>query len=440
MRKFQPDFEIPYSLDSLSGILEVLPSTIESICQNFTSEITEKYQAKEDSFKRTSKNLVKYEELLKEKALELDEERKAWESLKDEELSLIETKKNELIKAKVLLDREFEETRRVLNEKEEKIEKEKNEIENLRNQVHKSHMKNQELEWKIQQTIREIEEKEEILKMKEELIMKDKEEVLAEMSIVENEKMVNKVLNLELIKGNLEVSRHKRCSSVAFNLDTNRSYASESPEKCRPSSQSDSKIEETSFIISKQSFVDIVNTKKSLEASAKDVEEIQTEILPNLHETTQEIQKLFDRLSELKEALECTVEEINEKSEEYNEKIRSLDEGLKNSQEQNREVEKVRKENDELKVKLQTHINQLALEKEKFDEECQDFHKEKLEFYEDVSKERQRIQNYYSGIEEKVHLLEIKREELQKANKSLKEKEISYLLKKDHVRNKSTYL
>ena len=186
IRNFHPDFQLPYSLDSLSGILEVLPSTIEVICDSFTKEITEKYSGKEQSFKRTSKNLVKYEELLKEKELELEEERQEWELSRATELNSIQNQKDERIRAKVMIEQEYGKVSADLKEKEEKIEKQLSEFEGIRLEVHQSKIKNQELEWKLQQTLREVEEREEILRMKEEMIIKDKQEIIAEKSNVEN--------------------------------------------------------------------------------------------------------------------------------------------------------------------------------------------------------------------------------------------------------------
>ena len=439
IRNFHPDFQLPYSLDSLSGILEVLPSTIEVICDSFTKEITEKYSDKEESLKRTSKNLVKYEELLKEKELELEEERKEWEIIRATELNSIQTQKDELIRAKVLIEQEYGNVASDLKEKEEKIEKQLNEFEVIRLEVHQSKIKNQELEWKLQQTMREVEEREEILRMKEEMIMKDKQDIIAEKSNVENEKMVNQVLNLELIKGNLEVNKHKRCSSVAFNLDVNRSFYSESPSKDRPSSRSECKIEETNFVITKQSFIDIVNTKNILKESANDIEELRGKILPEMQQQSEELAALFDELKELRDALKTTLEEIYERSDELNKKFLEVEESFNENRKKENELEENNKIAQELKVKLQNHIDELSFEKQKFDEECKDFHQEKLDFYEDVSKERQRIQDYYLGIEEKVHLLEIKRLELEKANQSLKQKEIGLVLKKEHSRTNSTF-
>ena len=439
IRNFNPDLQITYPLNSLSGILEVLPSAIQEICDSYTTEVTEKYSGKEESFKRTSKNLVKYEELLKEKELEFEEDRKAWESTKAHELNSIQSQKDDIIRAKVLIEQECGKVAAELKEKEDKIEKQLNEFEVIRLEVHQSKMKNQELEWKLQQTLREVEEREEILKMKEDMIMKDKEEIIIEKFNVENEKMVNQVLNFELLKGSPEVSKHQRCSSVAFNLDINKSFYSESPSKDRPLSRSEAKLEESNFVISKQSFIDIVNTRNALKETGKDIEELRDKILPEMHQQSEELANLFDELKELREALKFSLGEIHEKSEELNRKFLEVEDLFNENKKKEIELEEKNKTAQDLKLKLQSHIDELASEKQIFEEECNEFHQEKLEFYEDVSNERQRIQDYYLGIEEKVHMLEIKRLELEKTNESLKKKDLGFILKKEHIRTNSTF-
>ena len=439
IRNLNPDFEISYQVNSLSGILELLPSAIEEICEYYTREITEKCSGREESFKRTSKNLVKYEELLKEKELEFEEDRKSWESLRANELNSIQIQKDELIRAKVLIEQEFGKAAAELKEKEDQIEKQLNEFEVIRLEVHQNKIKNQELEWKLQQTLREVEEREEILKMKEEMILKDKEEIITEKFNVENEKMVNQVLNYELIKGNLEANNHKRCSSVAFNLDINKSFYSESPSKDIPFSRSENKIEESNFVISKQSFINIVNTKNALKVTANEVEELRDKILPEMHQQSEELAFLFDELKELRDTLKFTLGEIHEKSDELNKKFLEVEELFNENKKKEIELEENNKIAQDMKIRLQSHIDELASEKQKFEEECNDFHQEKLEFYEDVSNERQRIQDYYLGIEEKVHMLEMKRLELEKVNESLKNRDLGLILKKEHTRTNSTF-
>lgn len=437
IRNYLPDFKLPYSLDQLTGILEALPSTIDDICEMTKAQATEQYRLKESSYKRTSHNLVKYEELLIQKAKELEEEIQDWEQRKNIEFQSIENQKNDLITLKVKLEQEVSKASEEIVEKENRIEVQLQEIELLRGEIYKGQMKNRELEWKLEQYMREIEEKEEILAVKEQLIQKDKEEIMQERTYVENEKMVNQVLNLELIRENNISRSQQRCSSTVFAQDTNRSYLSEAS-NLRPASRLDSKSSENNMSITKQAFLDIINTKKSLENSALDLEEIQTTILPDIHKQSEEMFELFNEIKELKESTEEYLNEVLEKFDGFEKKYEEAEEIIKEYNEKNEDLRLKNEEICTLKEELQMKIEEVQLEKDALQKEIDEFQLEKIDYYDDVSKERKRIQDYYTEIEEKVHLLDIKRIELENAKKRLQEQESNPTLKNERTRNRST--
>lgn len=437
IRTYLPDFKLPYSIDQLSGILEILPSTLEEISELISNQATEHFRNKELSYNRTSKNLVKYEELLNEKAKELEEEIQHWEQTKFNELQSMENQKSDLIKAKVQLEQETSQAAEVLSEKENKINLKLQEIENIKNEVYQDQIKNKEIEWKLHQCMREIEEKEAILDMKEQLIHKDKEEILKERSNVENEKMVNQVLNLELIRESNISRSQQRCSSTLLGLETNRSYLSEAS-NLRPSSRLDSKSSESNVNLTKQAYLDVMNTKKSLENSALELEEIQLSILPEIHKQSDELIDLFNQIKVLKETTEDYLNEVVEKSESFEKKYEQLEVLIKENEEKREELEVKVEDIKVVKEELEEKIKLVQDEKEKLQGEIDEFQLEKIDYYEDVSKERQRIQEYYIGIEEKVQLLDAKRIELENAKKQIQEKELILNARSDHILNRST--
>ena len=437
IRNFLPGFKLPYSIDQLSGILELLPSTLQEISEAVSNQATEHYKNKESSFNRTSKNLMKYEELLKEKAKELEEEIQHWEQTKFKELHSIENQKNDLMKAKVQLEQEISIAAEAMKEKENRINLKLQEVEVVAAEMHRDQLKNKEMEWKMQKFMRDIEEKEAILNVREQLIQKDKEEMLQERSNYDNEKMVNQVLNLELLRESNKSRSEQRCSSTLLVQESNRSYISE-VSNLRPSSRLDSKSSEPNMCLTKQAYFDIINTKASLENSAAELEEIQSTILPDIQKQSEDMVDLHNQLQVLKESTEDYLNEVIGKFELFEKKYEELEVLIKENEEKRQELEAKREDIELVKKELDGKIKLVEVEKDKLQEEIDEFQLEKIEYYEDVSKERERIQEYYIGIEEKVQLLDTKRIELENAKMQFQEKELKFNSRSDHVLNSGT--
>lgn len=414
-QRYIPSYNVPYSKNFLSTILSTLPQTLDNFYKQISLELTEQYAHKEESYQRTSKNLVKYEELLKEKAQALEDRIKDWQKTMELDSRQIETEKTEIIKAKVRVESELSNALSVLKEKENQIFAQISEIELLQTQLHKEKLQGEELKWKLDQYIHEINEKETIIDMKGKMLMDEKQEFIIERSNVETQKMINEMLVSEFIRNKSKESPVKRPGSSVVR-DINQSFISESAVKPRSLSRSDLRIE-TSLTVDKLTFINFINSKNVLERSAEELKDLRIKILPDLNQTSDQMSRLILDLEKTKIKIEKILQDFNEKYE----KMCAKEE----------EIEKNFRELEEFRIKLQDREKGIFdKEKEivergmKLEQDIEIIEKEKIEFFEDMHEERKRIEDYYVGIEEKVQVLDMKQTELKLAKKQLDSKEM----------------
>lgn len=417
LQRYIPSYTLPFSKNLLSAILSTLPKTLDNFSLQISAEILEKHSKKEEVYQKTSRNLLKYEELLKDKAQALEERIKNWQKAVDSESNRIETEKNELVKAKVKAESELNSALAVLKEKETQILAQISEISLLQTQLHSEKLQAEELKWKLEQYVNEISEKESILELKDQMLMMEKEEFIAEKSNVESQKMINEMLATEYIRNSKNQFFSKRPgSSYAGDINHSINYES-SPVKSRSQSRSEYKID-TSLTIDKITFINFINSKNSLERSVAELKDLKVKILPELNQSSEELGILIEELKKKKEKIEEVLESFNEK--------------FKKLQEKEEKIDEIFKEFEEFRVKLDAREKQLEEKEKNIDErekrielDMEAFSKEKMEFLEDMHEERKRIEEYYVGIEAKVQVLDLKSTELKEAKRLLNSKEIN---------------
>ena len=415
LQRYIPSYNLPNSKNFLTSILSTLPQALDEFYKQISEEIAEQYAQKEESYQRTSKNLVKYEELLKGKAQALEDRVKDWKNTMESDIRQLETEKTQIMQAKVRVESELGSSLSVLKDKESQIFAQISEIELLRTQLHREKLQGEEIKWKLDQYIHEINDKEAILDMKGRMLMDEKQEFIVERSSVETQRMVNEIMVSELLRSKSKENPLKRPGSSVIG-DVNQSLISDYPIKPRSSSRGDLRVE-TSLTVGKSTFINFINSKNVLERSAEELKDLRIKILPDLNKTSDSMSKLMLDLKNSKVKIESLLQSFNEKYE----KIRGMEES----------IEKTHKELEEYRLRLQDKEKGLDnKEKEiterelKLELDIENTEKEKIEFFEDMHEERKRIEDYYVGIEEKVQVLDMKRVELKLAKKQLDTKQL----------------
>jgi predicted nucleic acid-binding Zn-ribbon protein len=412
VQSFLPDFQLPFSKNLLLGVLQVLPDLLQKISDLSALEANEKYLTREESFQRTSRNLVKYEELIKEKAEKLEKDAKNWKIVKESETRRLEIEKNEIIEAKLELEKELKKSSAILNEREEKVKSEILKIEEIENHLHQEKLLIEELCWKLEKERLHVEEAEEILKMKEEMLRKEREILANEKTCVENQKMTNQLLADEMIRSRSVENNLKRPASCSTK-ENNESFVSDTHSRPRSFSRNDLRAE-TSLKIDKVSFINFINARNALERSKDELDELKNHILPELHQKSQDMNSMILNLYQIKEEMIVKISEFNQKILVLKENEENFQKILKNheeNQEELRRKERVLSQDQENFKRMKENLEEI---REKLENEIEAFQNEKLAFLEELAEERKRIESYYVGIEEKVKILEMKREQLSK--------------------------
>ena len=408
LRKYLPDYNIKKKDISLEFILDSLESALSEISTKDSQAIQVKYKEANDFIQNTTHNLSKYEKLLAKKAKDFENQIKIWDKTKEYEEQFLNKEKEEITKLKNNLENEIRIEKEFITDQNKINSAMAQELKVFENNLLKEKLEKKTIQWNIDQKMRIIEEKESIFELKENMINQEKEELRKQLSDMENERMKNKLILEEYLKYKTccNVSEWKSLIEYSPN-NTKRPMTSvnfTSPER--------DLYEENSRMQIEKELSEIIQMKNSLENSKNELENIQDSILPELKKY---YEILISSIEELKKLKEDTEKKINEfcnqvnnfqlKVHEVNELALLLPNQMKTLYEKEEELELIKNELDnEKKI-----ISQKA---EKINKDSEEFNNERLEFFNEISEERKRIEDYYIQIEEKLKKLHLAEQEI----------------------------
>ncbi|OMJ74151.1 hypothetical protein SteCoe_27006 [Stentor coeruleus] len=219
VNKFCPNVQMNFFDDNWEKVIQRLDSTFQKILEDMKEQLNIEFIEKEEYLKKTTANLIKYEELLNKRKKEFDEKCAEWTKHKDEENNKLQKEKKEIVILKCRLQKEFEIKIEKLEEKEKKAFEIIEKFEGMHSDLMKSKIENQNITWDILQQSLKLEEKAAIIAWKEKTIKEDLKVINEEKSKLENEKKSNTLLKLELLNKIPKVNNIKRSSSSIEKLD-----------------------------------------------------------------------------------------------------------------------------------------------------------------------------------------------------------------------------